>query len=81
MATVCFIDGSLLSGPTFRDLERQLREDPWNPDDKQAFRVEMARRAYVWSLTNIWKRAPSRYFFAELESAGMCRVLDEEETA
>ena len=77
MAAVMFVDGTLLTGPSFRDLEQQLRDDPWNPDDKPAFRVEMSRRAYVWSLSNITKRAPSRMFFAELEEAGMCRVMEE----
>jgi hypothetical protein len=60
MVGVIFPDGVRLTAETWEDLERQLRDDPWNPSDEREFRQEFAHRAQVWSGTEI---APSVELF------------------
>jgi hypothetical protein len=76
---VMFVDGSIITAPTFRDVERIIRTNPWNADfkSKEDFREEMARRAWVWSWTYISDdvETSSKKFIASLEEAGMLRVL------
>ena len=78
MVAVIFPDGARLEGPTWADLERQLREDAWNPSDKQGFREEFANRARVWSGTAIAVDSSPKEFFEELEKAGLLRIEREE---
>jgi hypothetical protein len=79
MATVIFADGAVLSAATWRELEQALREDSWNNSpDKGSFREELAQRAWNWSESALHTEGSSRRLFAELEDAGMARVVDEE---
>lgn len=74
MPAIIFADGTRVTGPSFRAIERQLRRDPWNPRWPIAFREEMARRAKAWSGERIRTRGSSRAFLQELENAGLIRI-------
>jgi hypothetical protein len=77
MATVVFVDGSVVSAATWHELELALRQDAWNPSKKAPFREEMARRAWNWSRTLIREdvELASRKFIVSLEKAGLLRVV------
>lgn len=79
MPTVLFRDGSMLSGKTWKDLERSLREDAWNPSNKADFREEMARRAWNWSGYHLLEDGKSAELFAQLEEARLCIIVEDPE--
>jgi hypothetical protein len=71
---VIFPDGSRLTAKTWRELESILRNDSWNPSDKEKFRAEFAKRARNWSGTEIDSELISRQWFEELERAGLLLI-------
>jgi hypothetical protein len=79
MPAIIFTSGAYVAAPSWRDLESKLRGDEWNPENKRMFRIEMARRARVWSETRVDKTVTPREFVQELERAGLLRIIDEEE--
>lgn len=79
MVSVMFHNGAIVTAPTWTELERTLRSDDWNPDDKMAYRVEMARRARVWSETSLQKKVTPREFIEQLEAAGLLRIVSHDQ--
>jgi hypothetical protein len=78
MVAVIFPDGTRLEGATWADLERQLREDSWNPSDERELREEFAHRARVWSGTQIALDSSPERFFEDLERAGLLMIERDE---
>lgn len=69
-----FPDGAMVVAPSFVALEDALKEDAWNPSKHQAFRLEMARRAKIWSSTVVDPESKAKQFLQDLERAGLFRL-------
>lgn len=73
-----FVDGTLVSGATYREVESNLRASQWTVfSSKRRFRREMRRRALLWAGPGT-KLPPllcnSEKFLTSLAKAGMCRI-------
>jgi hypothetical protein len=76
---VIWPDGHHDRAGTWRALEEHVRHDQWHRYGRLAFRLSMRVRAGIWSGSNISILATSRQFFRDLESAGMLRVITDED--
>lgn len=77
--TTIWPDGTLITGPSWRDLEEQLRSRQWQRYSVGQLRREMRRRAEIWSGEGTQVRVSSaRDLFRDLEACGMIRVEIEE---
>jgi hypothetical protein len=65
------------TAPTWEALEDLVRNDQWSPYSPDEFRVEMQRRAGVWSGNEITTVGDSKAFFEELRRAGLIEIVSE----
>jgi len=73
-------NGVVDMAPTWEQLEAKVRETQWWSYEPDEFRRAMAKRALVWSGTEIDVTGSSEEFFAQLRRAYLIEyVTDEKE--
>jgi hypothetical protein len=76
MPAALFPDGVVHTDTTWAGLLEQVRLLPWNRDlSPEEFRHAMAKRAWVWSESNVDPYLPPRQFVQALEMAGLLRII------
>lgn len=76
MPAALFPDGVVHEATTWSNLLEQVRLLPWNRDlSPEEFRHVMAKRAWVWSQSNVDPYLPPRQFVQALEMAGLLRII------
>lgn len=76
MPAILWPDGRVQRAPTWAALLGAVGSLPWNAHlDADKLLHVLARRAWVWSGTDVDVWGSARTVFAELERAGMLRVL------
>lgn len=83
MVAVRWHNGLMDAAPTWDLLFERVHGAKWNRGfDEHEFRVQLARRAYVWcGEPVVHPDAPPQQIFAELEKAGLVTIIDTEEEA
>lgn len=79
MVEVIWTDGHHDSATSWRALEEHVRRDQWHRYGRLAFRLSMRHRARVWSDSGVGLLGSSAAFFADLEAAGMLRILEDDD--
>jgi hypothetical protein len=77
MPIIQWSNGKVDSAGTWNALETLVREDQYRPFDKAQFRVEMFKRALLWSGVEIDVSANAHQFFTELQWAKLIKILKE----
>lgn len=78
MHTITWSNGTVDQAPTWQRMLDTVRSTQWSEYlSEEAFRAEMAKRAYRWSGTVIDIGARPAAFFRELERARMIVIGDE----
>jgi hypothetical protein len=72
-------DGEMERAPTWGALLDMLRQQQFEDLTEARFRIELGRRAYNWSYTQINAWAPPRRLFQELARAGMLDIIEDDE--
>jgi len=76
MPAALFPDGVVHESPTWGGLIEEVRNLPWNRDlSPEEFRHQMAKRAWVWSMSNVDPHLPPKQFVQALEMAGLLRII------
>jgi hypothetical protein len=72
--TIRWSNGVVDSAPTWEELEAKVRDSQWWEYEPDEFRQAMAKRARVWSGTEIVTAGSSEAFFAELARAFLIAI-------
>jgi hypothetical protein len=76
MPAALFPDGAVHTASSWDALLEQVNRLPWNRDlTPEEFRHAMAKRAWVWSESNVDPYLPAKQFVQALEMAGLLRII------
>lgn len=74
--SVIWPDGCMDSAPTWAALFDQVRLNQWHDYTRKEFRLEMAKRAEIWSGAELdLTTCRMETLFRRLEGAGMLRIV------
>jgi hypothetical protein len=71
-----FPDGTILQATDARCLLESWRSKQWHGPDEANWRDELAKRAYIWSGTNVDPTLRPASFIRALERAGLVKVIE-----
>lgn len=71
MHAIIWSNGERTTARTWAAMFEKVRASQWRELDEQEFRTELAKRAYVWSRTEIDPYGTYRELFYELARAGL----------
>lgn len=76
MPAVIWADGCMDRAATWEQLFDDVRRNQWHQYSRRAFRTELARRAKIWSGTDVDPTTDLETLFHALETASCLRIVE-----